>query len=73
MPTIETIRKMVQDNQGVAFSAAHRAVEQGDRDRRSCAKVRVKEMPRGTGRSAWFTPRAARSATRPKAFLEVVG
>ncbi len=70
MPTIETIRKMVQDNQGVAF-LPRMCVEQEIEQKFLC-EVRVKEMHvERKIRLVYPTRRALSHAA--KAFLEVVG
>jgi DNA-binding transcriptional LysR family regulator len=70
MPTIETIRKMVQDNQGVAF-LPRMCVEQEIEQKILC-EVRVKEMHvERKIRLVYPTRRALSHAA--KAFLEVVG
>ncbi|HUP05376.1 MAG TPA: LysR family transcriptional regulator [Bryobacteraceae bacterium] len=70
MPTIETIRKMVQNNLGVAFvprMCVEQEIEQG-----TLAEVRVKEMHvERKIRLVYPTRRALSHAA--KAFLEVVG
>ena len=43
MPTIETIRKLVQDNEGVAF-LPRMCVEQEIEQKTSCARCSVKEL-----------------------------
>lgn len=70
MPTIETIRKLVQNNQGVAF-LPRMCVEQ-EIEQKLLAEVRVKEihMERKI-RLVYPTRRALSHAA--KAFLEVVG
>jgi DNA-binding transcriptional LysR family regulator len=70
MPTIETIRKMVQDNLGVAF-LPRMCVEQEIAQKTLC-EVRVKEMHvERKIRLVYPTRRALSHAAR--AFLEVVG
>lgn len=70
MPTIETIRKLVQSNQGVAF-LPRMCVEQ-EIDQKSLCEVRVKEMHMERKiRLVYPTRRALSHAAR--AFLEVVG
>jgi len=70
MPTIETIRKMVQDNQGVAF-LPRMCVEQ-EIERKILCEVRVREMHvERKIRLVYPTRRALSHAA--KAFLEVVG
>lgn len=70
MPTIETIRKMVQNNMGVAFvprMCVEQEIEQG-----TLAEVRVKEIHvERKIRLVYPTRRALSHAA--KAFLEVVG
>ena len=70
MPTIETIRKMVQSNMGVAFvprMCVEQEIEQG-----TLAEVRIKEMHvERKIRLVYPTRRALSHAAR--AFLEVVG
>ena len=70
MPTIETIRKMVQNNMGVAFvprMCVEQEIEQG-----TLAEVRIKEMHvERKIRLVYPTRRALSHAA--KAFLEVVG
>jgi DNA-binding transcriptional LysR family regulator len=70
MPTIETIRKMVQNNMGVAFvprMCVEQEIEQG-----TLAEVRIKEMHvERKIRLVYPTRRALSHAAR--AFLEVVG
>ncbi|HEY9140793.1 MAG TPA: LysR family transcriptional regulator [Bryobacteraceae bacterium] len=70
MPTIESIRKMVQDNQGVAF-LPRMCVEQEIEQKLLC-EVRVKEMNiERKIRLVYPTRRALSHAAR--AFLEIVG
>ena len=70
MPTIETIRKLVQDNVGVAF-LPRMCVEQEIAQGAVC-EVRVKEMHvERKIRLIWPTRRALSHAA--KAFLELVG
>ena len=70
MPTIETIRKLVQSNQGVAF-LPRMCVEQEIEQKLLC-EVRVKEMHvERKIRLVYPTRRALSHAA--KAFLEVVG
>ncbi len=70
MPTIETIRKLVQGNQGVAF-LPRMCVEQ-EIEQKLLAEVRVKEMHMERKiRLVYPTRRALSHAA--KAFLEVVG
>jgi DNA-binding transcriptional LysR family regulator len=70
MPTIETIRKLVQNNQGVAF-LPRMCVEQ-EIEQKSLCEVRVKEMHMERKiRLVYPTRRALSHAA--KAFLEVVG
>jgi DNA-binding transcriptional LysR family regulator len=70
MPTIETIRKLVQNNQGVAF-VPRMCVEQ-EIDQKVVYEVRVKEMHvERKIRLVYPTRRALSHAAR--AFLEVVG
>jgi DNA-binding transcriptional LysR family regulator len=70
MPTIETIRKMVQNNEGVAF-LPRMCVEQEIEQRLLC-EVKVKEMHMERKiRLVYPTRRALSHAAR--AFLEVVG
>jgi len=70
MPTIETIRKLVQDNVGVAFvprMCVEQEIEQG-----AVCEVRVREIHvERKIRLFWPTRRALSHAAR--AFLEVVG
>ncbi|HUB81532.1 MAG TPA: LysR family transcriptional regulator [Bryobacteraceae bacterium] len=70
MPTIETIRKLVQDNVGVAFvprMCVEHEIEQG-----AVCEVRVREMHvERKIRLLWPTRRVLSHAA--KAFLEVVG
>ena len=70
MPTVETIRSMVQRNSGRGVSAAH-VRGAGDRAARLLCEVRVKEMH--VERKIWLvypTRRALSHAAR--AFLELV-
>jgi DNA-binding transcriptional LysR family regulator len=70
MPTIETIRKMVQNNMGVAF-LPRMCVEQ-EIEQKTIAEVRIKEMHvERKIRLVYPTRRALSHAA--KAFLEVVG
>jgi DNA-binding transcriptional LysR family regulator len=70
MPTIETIRKMVQKNMGVAF-LPRMCVEQ-EIEQQTLAEVRIKEMHvERKIRLVYPTRRALSHAA--KAFLEVVG
>jgi len=70
MPTIESIRKMVQDNQGVAF-LPRMCVEQ-EIEQKLLREVRVKEMNiERKIRLVYPTRRALSHAAR--AFLEIVG
>jgi DNA-binding transcriptional LysR family regulator len=70
MPTIESIRKMVQDNQGVAF-LPRMCVEQ-EIEQKLLREVRVKEMTiERKIRLVYPTRRALSHAAR--AFLEIVG
>ena len=70
MPTIETIRKMVQNNQGVAF-LPRMCVEQ-EIEQKTLCEVKVKEMHvERKIRLVYPTRRALSHAA--KAFLEVVG
>ena len=70
MPTVETIRKLVQNNEGVAF-LPRMCVEQEIEQRLLC-EVRVKEMHvERKIRLVYPTRRALSHAAR--AFLEVVG
>jgi DNA-binding transcriptional LysR family regulator len=70
MPTIETIRKMVQNNQGVAF-VPRMCVEQEIQQKTLC-EVKVKELHvERKIRLVYPTRRALSHAA--KAFLEVVG
>ena len=70
MPTVETIRRMVQRNEGVAFPPKM-CVEQEIGQKRLC-EVRVKEMHvERKIRLIYPTRRALSHAA--KAFLEVVG
>jgi DNA-binding transcriptional LysR family regulator len=70
MPTIETIRKMVQNDQGVAF-VPRMCVEQEIEQRILC-EVKVKELHvERKIRLVYPTRRALSHAAR--AFLEVVG
>ncbi len=70
MPTIETIRKMVQNNQGVAF-LPRMCVEQ-EIEQKLLREVRVKEMHvERKIRLVYPTRRALSHAAR--AFLEIVG
>jgi DNA-binding transcriptional LysR family regulator len=61
MPTVETIRKLVQSNAGVAF-LPRMCVEQEIEQRLLC-EVRVKEIT-WSARFGWSTPRGGRSVTR---------
>ena len=70
MPTIETIRKLVQSNQGVAF-LPRMCVEQ-EIEQKTLCEVRVKEMHvERKIRLIYPTRRGLSHAA--KAFLEVVG
>ena len=70
MPTIETIRKMVQNDQGVAF-VPRMCVEQ-EIEQKTLCEVKVKEMHvERKIRLVYPTRRALSHAA--KAFLEVVG
>jgi DNA-binding transcriptional LysR family regulator len=70
MPTVETIRKMVQNNMGVAF-VPRMCVEQ-EIEQRTLFEVRIKEMHvERKIRLVYPTRRALSHAA--KAFLEVVG
>jgi len=70
MPTVETIRKLVQSNQGVAF-LPRMCVEQ-EIEQKSLCEVRVKEMHMERKiRLVYPTRRALSHAA--KAFLDVVG
>ena len=70
MPTVETIRKLVQTNAGVAFlprMCVEQEIEQG-----LLCEVRVKEM-HVERRSGWSIPRGGCSATPARAFLDSTG
>jgi DNA-binding transcriptional LysR family regulator len=70
MPTIETIRKMVQSNMGVAF-VPRMCVEQ-EIEQKTLAEVRIKELHMERKiRLVYPTRRGLSHAA--KAFLEVVG
>ncbi|MBZ5583548.1 MAG: LysR family transcriptional regulator, partial [Acidobacteriia bacterium] len=70
MPTIETIRKMVQNDQGVAF-LPRMCVEQ-EIEQKALSEVRIKELHvERKIRLVYPTRRALSHAA--KAFLEVVG
>jgi DNA-binding transcriptional LysR family regulator len=70
MPTIETIRKMVQNDQGVAF-VPRMCVEQ-EIEQKTLYEVKVKELHvERKIRLVYPTRRALSHAA--KAFLEVVG
>ena len=69
MPTVETIRRMVEDNQGVAFLP--RMCVEKDLDQKTLCEVRVKEMQvERKIRLVYPSRRALSHAAR--AFLEVV-
>lgn len=69
MPTVETIRKMVQRNEGVAF-LPHMCVEQ-DVEQRTLSEIRVKELT--MDRQIRLVCPAKRSLSHAaKAFLELV-
>jgi DNA-binding transcriptional LysR family regulator len=69
MPTVETIRRMVEDNQGVAFLP--RMCVENDLDQRKLCEVRVKELQvERKIRLVYPSRRALSHAAR--AFLEVV-
>ena len=71
MPTIETIRKLVQNNQRRGLSAAH-VRGAGDRAEDCCARCSVKEMHvERKIRLVYPARRALSHAAR--AFLDVVG
>ena len=70
MPTIETIRKLVQNDEGVAFlprMCVEQEIEQG-----LLCEVQVKEMT-WSGRSGWYIPTRRALSHAARAFLEVVG
>ena len=57
MPTVETIRRMVQRNEGVAF-LPHMCVEQ-DVEQDVLREIKVPELQRGRARSGWRIRRSA--------------